>query len=261
MERDGEILLEGAFLAERARSAGLAIVDVACVPAREIWARATFAPDATASDLVRILPERELAEIAGYPFHRGVLVRARRPEAISPEQALDAGLVAALKATASPKDPGILPARSRVLVLPELVDPENLGACFRNAAALGCGAVLIGPKVPDPFSRRVLRVSMGASLSLPWARLSDDPQETFSALRARGFRTVACVLDRQAIDLRRYEAPERLALVLGNEASGLSAPWLDPCDDRLTLPMYGDTDSLNLATAAALFLYALSGRQ
>ncbi|MEN6363617.1 MAG: RNA methyltransferase [Rectinema sp.] len=246
MERDGEILLEGAFLAERARSAGLAIVDVACVPAREVWARATFAQDATASDLVRILPERELAEIAGYPFHRGVLVRARRPEAISPGQALDAG---------------ILPARSRVLVLPELVDPENLGSCFRNAAALGCGAVLIGPKVPDPFSRRVLRVSMGASLSFPWARLSDDPQETFSALRARGFRTAACVLDRQAIDLRRYEAPERLALVLGNEASGLSAPWLEPCDDRLTLPMYGDTDSLNLATAAALFLYALSGRQ
>ncbi|MFZ2780968.1 MAG: RNA methyltransferase, partial [Rectinemataceae bacterium] len=134
-------------------------------------------------------------------------------------------------------------------------------ACFRNAAALGCGAVLIGPKVPDPFSRRVLRVSMGASLSLPWARLSDDPQETFSVLRARGFRTAACVLDRQAIDLRRYEAPERLALVLGNEALGLSAPWLEPCDDRLTLPMYGDTDSLNLATAAALFLYALSGRQ
>jgi tRNA G18 (ribose-2'-O)-methylase SpoU len=143
-------------------------------------------------------------------------------------------------------------------VLPELGDPENLGSAFRNASAFGCSAIFLGPSGPDPLCRRVLRVSMGASLSLPWTRLS-GPAE-LSSLAARGYSLVACVLDAEAADLRSWPRPERLALVLGNEAFGLSPPWLEACDAGLTLAMEGGTDSLNVATAAAVFLYALSSR-
>ena len=161
---------------------------------------------------------------------------AERPRELSPEEALPCGS-----------------GKSTILVLPELIDPENLGSAFRNAAALGCDALLLGPKGPDPLSRRVLRVSMGASLSLPWARLSGS--ENMCLVARRGYEAAACVLDPDAEDLRTWSRPQRLALVLGNEAFGLSVSWLAACTYRLTLPMCGGTDSLNLATAAAIFLY------
>jgi tRNA G18 (ribose-2'-O)-methylase SpoU len=135
-------------------------------------------------------------------------------------------------------------------------DPENLGAAFRNAAALGCAALLLGPEGPDPLGRRALRVSMGSSMRLPWARLPGP--DAFTALASRGFRPVAAVLDPGAAELRDWTRPERLALVLGNEAYGLSPPWLAACRDKITLTMRGGADSLNVATAAAVFLYALT---
>jgi tRNA G18 (ribose-2'-O)-methylase SpoU len=96
---------------------------------------------------------------------------------------------------------------------------------------------------------------MGASLGLSWARLAGS--EDMGILAQRGYEAAACVLDPEAVDLRAWARPERLALVLGNEAFGLSEAWLGSCPHRITLPMSGGTDSLNLATAAAIFLYAL----
>ncbi len=232
--RDQSLLaLEGALLIERALAARLDIVTLYCVPAREAWAKELL----QSPRLPTVLPEAEISAIAGYAFHRGAYALARRPPGISASAAL-------------PERSG----RSTVLVLPEIGDPENLGSAFRNAAAFGCSALLLGPTGPDPYCRRVLRVSMGASLSLPWSRLS-GPRE-LEVLAARGYASAACVLDPEARDLRSWSRPERLALVLGNEAFGLSAAWLEACDERLTLPMLGGTDSLNVATAAAVFLYA-----
>jgi tRNA G18 (ribose-2'-O)-methylase SpoU len=235
---DGLIALEGAFLVERAVSVGLEIEALYCVPARAPWAAALAGGRIEA----KVLSEAGISEIAGYAFHRGAYALARRP----PDRSL---------AEALPEGKG----RSTILALPELSDPENLGAAFRNAAALGCSALLLGPKGPDPLCRRVLRVSMGSSLRLPWARLS-GPRD-FATLEGRSFRAAACVLDPAATDLRSWHRPQRLALVLGNEASGLSGEWLEACPDRLTLPMLGGADSLNLATAAAIFLYALAPNQ
>ena len=184
-----------------------------------------------------------MSNLAGYPFHRGILAQARRPPGLSL-----AGILASPPISEAPV--------STVLAVPELTDPENLGSSFRNAAALGCSALLLGPSGPDPLSRRVLRVSMGASLSLPWTRLG-SPRD-LHALEAGGFAIAACVLDPEAADLRTWVRPDRLALVLGNEAFGLSRPWLEACGARLTLPMRGGVDSLNVATAAALFLFSLS---
>ncbi len=227
----GRIALEGALLVERGVAAGLAIEGLYCVPARAEWA-AGLGLEAT------VLPEAEIARLAGYPFHRGVLGIALRP----PEPPLESAL---------PEGSGA----SIVLVLPEIGDPENLGAAFRSAAALEASAVILGPGGPDPLSRRVLRVSMGASLGLPWARLGGP--EDLSLLSRAGYELAACILDPGAADVRGYRRPERLALILGNEAFGLSDPWLSACGPRLTLEMAGGTDSLNVSTAAAIFLYEL----
>jgi tRNA G18 (ribose-2'-O)-methylase SpoU len=234
-DREGFIVLEGAFLVERALAAGLELEELYCVPNREAWARALVA--ARGSRLT-ILAEGEIAEIAGYAFHRGVYALARRPK------------------TEKFSAPSTAASGSTMLVLPETSDPENLGAAFRNAAAFGCDALLLGPSGPDPLCRRVLRVSMGASLSLPWARL-EGPSE-LEALSGSGYVSAACVLDPRAEDLRSWCRPRRLALVIGNEAQGLSPSWLGACSHRITLPMRGGADSLNAATAAAVFLYALS---
>jgi tRNA G18 (ribose-2'-O)-methylase SpoU len=108
------------------------------------------------------------------------------------------------------------------------------------------------------MSRRALRVSMGSTLSLPWARLRGP--SGLALLEEDGFLLAGCVLDPSARDIRGWEAPGRVALVLGNEAFGLSAPWRDACGAALTLEMRGRTDSLNVSTAAAIFLYELSRR-
>lgn len=242
MDGRGErIALEGAFLIERAISSGLRIEALYCVPAREAWARLALGEALEPT----ILAEGEISAIAGYPFHRGAIAYAERPAAYTASEALGS-------------DSG--PAT--ILVLPATNDPENLGSIFRSAAALGCSAILLGPTGPDPLCRRVLRVSMGASLSLPWARI-EGPHELRALAEpgigtAGGFMTAACVLDPAAQNLRDWTRPGRLALLFGNEAFGLEDPWLEACRLRLTLPMRGGMDSLNVATAAAIFLFSLS---
>ena len=234
MPSSGLIALEGAFLIERAAASGLEIESLYCVAAREAWARSVLG-----SRGPTVLSEAEISSISGYPFHRGALAFARRPRTVDLAQALPT-----------------FERRSTILVLPETGDPENLGSAFRNAAAFGCSALLLGPAGPDPLCRRVLRVSMGAALRLPWARLG-GPEE-LRTVAGYGFCATACVLDADAHDLRSWTRPERLALVLGSEALGLSEPWLSVCEARVTLPMLGGADSLNVATAAAVFLYALA---
>jgi tRNA G18 (ribose-2'-O)-methylase SpoU len=229
------IALEGAFLIERALAAGLSVDMLYCVPAREEWARGL--PGEV--PLPTVLPEREISAIAGYAFHRGAYALARRPAALEAVEAI-----------------GRAEGPSTILVLPDIGDPENLGSAFRNASAFGCSALLLGPAGPDPLCRRVLRVSMGASLRLPWARLR-GPEELDEIAR-KGYRIAGCVLSPKAVDLRAWVRPERLALLFGNEAFGLGAPWLRACDIEITVPMRGGTDSLNVATAAAVFLYALA---
>ena len=241
MGESGSITLEGSFLIERAVGSGLEIEEIVCVPARESWCH-SLGPGLGLEP--KVLAEAEISALAGYPFHRGVLARARRPPAREAGDLVDE----------ISRDSGQM--GSTILAVPELADPENLGSCFRNAAALGCSCLLLGPNGPDPLSRRSLRVSMGASLSLPWARL--EGPAGLAELDSKGFAVAACVLDPEALDVRGWARPSLLALAMGNEAYGLSSPWLEACELRLTLPMRGGVDSLNVATAAALFLFAIS---
>ncbi|MGO8694279.1 MAG: TrmH family RNA methyltransferase [Rectinemataceae bacterium] len=251
--KEDVVTLEGAFLVERAVSAALDITEIACVKAREEWVHdqcAKAGPGRT-MPAIRVLGEREMASIAGYPFHRGVLALARRPVETSAAELVERFAREAARGGGQGNR-----SSTTLLALPELRDPENLGSIFRSAAALGCDALLLGPGGPDPLSRRVLRVGMGASLSLPWARL-DGPRDLESFARL-GFGIAACVLGPDAQDVRLYARPQRLVLTLGDEAFGLSEEWRGLCDCEVTLPMLGGTDSLNVAVAAALFSYIVN---
>lgn len=190
--------------------------------------------------------EAELVrQVVGFDFHRGCVAVMARPRAPT----LDA-LVARVQAwPAGPR---------RVLVAEGLADPANLGAVIRNARALGVDLVLHG-RGADPWSRRAIRAAMGHGFSLPVVGC-DDLSTTVAALRRAlgpGARTVAAVVQPGAVPLPSYRAPERLLLLVGNEGAGLSAPLRALADDAVTIPLADGVDSLNVAAAAAVLLWAL----
>jgi tRNA G18 (ribose-2'-O)-methylase SpoU len=146
----------------------------------------------------------------------------------------------------------------RLVILPEVTKPENLGLVVRSAAGFGLDAVLLGPRCCDPLSRRAMRVSMGAVVQARMTR-SADLAADLEALRARwGITRVAAVLDRRAERLSEFRWPRRAAVLVGNETAGLRDGWLSQCDRCVTIPMQAGVDSLNLGVAAGIFLYAMS---
>lgn len=179
-----------------------------------------------------------MTELVGFKFHRGVLGCGQR----QPTPAL---------ADVLPKS-----AESAfVLVCPAVQDPDNLGSIIRTAAAMGATAILLGGDCADPFSRRVLRVSMGSSLFIPLRESPDLIGDVVALREQHGFEVLATVLDKKATPLDQLSRPQRLALVLGSEGHGLDARWLQLCPQQITLPMRAGIDSLNVSIAAAVFLY------
>ena len=142
-----------------------------------------------------------------------------------------------------------------LVVCPTLNNPENLGAIIRIGDVFGAAAVLIGGPCPDPFSRRVLRVSMGTSLQLP-VIVSDGPGGGGGTTPdGMGAELVATVVDPSAEPLDSARRPDRLALFFGSEGEGLAAEWIDRCDRRVTIPMRPGAESLNVAVAAGVVLH------
>jgi tRNA G18 (ribose-2'-O)-methylase SpoU len=177
-------------------------------------------------------------QVTGYAVHRGVLAAMLRP------------------ALPSPAD--VLAGARRVLVLEDIVDHTNVGAMFRGAAGIGADAVLIGPRCADPLYRRSVRVSMGTVFQVPWTRLPEWPAAG-EVLHAAGFHLAALALADDAVSLDDFAAqpPERVALMLGAEGDGLSRRALQAADTIVTIPMRGGVDSLNVAAAAAVAMWAL----
>jgi tRNA G18 (ribose-2'-O)-methylase SpoU len=177
-----------------------------------------------------------LDTIVGFHVHRGCLAIGERPTAAE------------------------VPADARgIVVLEDLVDVDNLGALARNAAAFGAGALVLSPRCADPFYRKAIRVSLGGVFELPVVRLARWP-EGLDDLRAQGFSLVAAVVAPDATPLPRFVPPPRWALLLGSEGPGLSPGAIARCDHRVTIPMSTSpgADSLNVATAGAVLLYALA---
>jgi tRNA G18 (ribose-2'-O)-methylase SpoU len=181
--------------------------------------------------------------IAGFHVHRGCLAIGERPAS------------------------ALLPPGARAVVVAEdLTDVDNLGALVRHAAAFGADALMLSPRAADPFYRKAVRVSLGAVFSIPIVRARRWPDE-LAALRGDGLSLVAAVVDPDATPLAAFRPPGRFALVLGAEGPGLSAAARRVCDHHVTIPMAprpmaarpmsAGADSLNVATAGAIFLYAL----
>jgi len=182
-----------------------------------------------------------LESLTGFNLHRGALASMHRPPLASVEDT-----VAGAK---------------RILVLEDIVDHTNVGAIFRSVAGLGADAVLITPRCADPYYRRSVRVSMGTVLQVPWTRLPEWP-EGADILKQLGFELAALALAPDAVDLQDFaaSAPERVALLLGTEGDGLSRAALSAADTVVTIPMLHGVDSLNVASASAVALYALTAR-
>ncbi|MBW8871757.1 MAG: TrmH family RNA methyltransferase, partial [Leifsonia sp.] len=148
-----------------------------------------------------------------------------------------------------------------VVVLEDIVDHTNVGAIFRAVAGLGADAVLVTPRCADPLYRRSVRVSMGTVLQVPWTRLPEW-DAAVPLLHDAGFDIAALALADDAVTLDAYSAhpPERVALVFGAEGDGLSRRALAAADTVVTIPMLHGVDSLNVASASAVALWALRAR-
>jgi tRNA G18 (ribose-2'-O)-methylase SpoU len=183
-----------------------------------------------------------LQSLTGFDLHRGALAAMHRP---------------ALRPVAE-----LLRDARRVVVLEDIVDHTNVGAIFRSAAGLGADAVLVTPRCADPLYRRSVRVSMGTVLQVPWTRLPEWPLGA-EQLREAGFHIAALALSDEAVELDTFadDPPERVAIVLGAEGDGLSTAALNAADTVVTIPMLHNVDSLNVASASAVALYALRLRR
>ena len=183
-----------------------------------------------------------LNAVAGFNVHRGALAAMARPALATVDD-----LLASLPQGAC-----------RVVLLEDIVDHTNVGAIFRSVAGLGADAVLITPRCADPLYRRSVRVSMGTVLQVPWTRLPEW-DEAVPLLHDAGFHLAALALADNAVSLDDFaiDPPERLAIVLGAEGDGLSRQALAVADTVVTIPMLHGVDSLNVASASAVALYAL----
>jgi tRNA G18 (ribose-2'-O)-methylase SpoU len=188
------------------------------------------------------VPHALLDLLVGFNFHQGVLASGERGPWPWPDLS---GLAAR-----SGKS-------STLVVCPRLDNPENLGALIRLGDVFGIDAIVVGPRCPDPLSRRVLRVSMGTALRLPLIVADDLEHEIAKLVSTRDFTTVATVVasDAQAEPLATFRRPDRLALVFGSESAGLEPGWVARCDRRLTIPMRPGAESLNVAVAAGIILH------
>lgn len=182
-----------------------------------------------------------LSQITGFKLARGVLCAMRRRKLPQMEE--------------------LCRNARRIAVLENVVNPANVGAVFRSAAALGIDAVLLTKGCSDPLYRRAARVGMGTVFQVPWTFLPGDdwPDNTMAKLRDMGYRTAAMALKEDSLppDAEELHRIEKLAIVLGTEGEGLAADTIADCDYTVCIPMAHGVDSLNVAAASAVAFWEL----
>ena len=236
---------KGMFIAESPKVIDRAL-DAGCIPvsclmqrehiegqARDIIARCGDIPVYTSGFDI-------LTKLTGFQLTRGVLCAMYRPPLRTVEE--------------------VCAGAKRIAVLENIMNPTNLGAIFRSAAALNMDAVLLTPGCTDPLYRRCVRVSMGTVFQIPWAHITEAwPEPAMSKLRAMGFKTAAMALrdNSVSIDDPALMAEEKLAIVLGTEGDGLADTTIADCDYTVKIPMSHGVDSLNVAAASAVAFWQL----
>ena len=173
---------------------------------------------------------------------------------------LTRGMLCAMKRKALPDAKEICKDKSRIVILDKVMNPTNVGAIIRSAAALGMDAVLLTPGCSDPLYRRAARVSMGTVFQIEWTFLQND---SFDEIKALGFKTVAMALKDNSLSIndRRLAEEKKLAVIMGTEGDGLSDITISDCDFTVKIPMYHGVDSLNVAAASAVAFYQLSNNR
>lgn len=242
---------QGLFIAESPKVIDRAL-DAGYVPVSLLLERKHIAGQASGviarcGDVSVFTAETEvLTELTGFRLTRGVLCAMRRPPLPSVE--------------------AVCAGARRITILENIMNPTNVGAIFRSAAALGIDAVLLTPACSDPLYRRAARVSMGTVFQVPWTYLGSDcaewPHPGLERLRALGFRTAAMALSDNAVSIAdpQLMAEEKLAIVLGTEGDGLAAGTIADCDYTVRIPMSHGVDSLNVAAASAVAFWQLGLR-
>ena len=169
---------------------------------------------------------------------------------------LTRGMLCAMKRKPLPDVKKLCENKSRIVVLDRVMNPTNVGAIIRSAAALGMDAVLLTPGCSDPLYRRAARVSMGTVFQIDWTFLTDDSLDEIKTL---GYKTVAMALkdNSLSVDDPRLTAEKKLAVIMGTEGDGLSDNTIADCDFTVKIPMYHGVDSLNVAAASAVAFYQL----
>ena len=238
---------KGMFIAESPKVIGRAL-DAGCVPVsflvernhinaevEEVISRCGDIPVCTA-------PLDVLTQLTGFQLTRGMLCAMRRPALKTVEE--------------------VLAGARRIAILENIMNPTNVGAIFRSAAALGMDAVLLTPACSNPLYRRSARVSMGTVFQVPWTYLPQWPQPAMDQLRQMGFKTAAMALSDDSVTIEDPQllAEEKLAVVLGTEGDGLAETTISECDYTVRIPMYPGVDSLNVAAASAVAFWQLRSR-
>ena len=244
---------KGMFIAESPKVIMRAL-DAGCVPVSVLMEKRQLETEGEALEAIRMcsctnkefpvyVAEFEvLAKLTGFKLTRGMLCAMYRPKLRTPQE--------------------ICRDARRIAVLENVVNPTNVGAIFRSAAALNMDAVLLTPACSDPLYRRAIRVSMGTVFQIPWTYIGEkavDLPNDMGQLRQMGFQTVAMALreDSLGIDDKRLHAVDKLAILLGTEGEGLADETLAQCDYTVRIPMSHGVDSLNVAAASAVAFYEL----
>ena len=239
---------KGMFIAESPKVIDRAL-NAGCRPVSLLMERKDI--DGSAAEIIARCPnipvytaDRDvLAQLTGYHLTRGVLCAMFRPQLPSVED--------------------VLRDAQRVAVLENVMNPTNVGAIFRSAAALGMDAVLLTPGCSDPLYRRSARVSMGTVFQIPWtfigSEISHWPEPGMNTLQQLGFKTAAMALreDSLSVDDPALAQVDKLAIILGSEGDGLTEATIADCDYTVRIPMYHGVDSLNVAAASAVAFWEL----
>lgn len=236
--KPGIFIAESPRVIERALDAGCEPISCLCErrhiegAAEDILSRCGEIPVYTAEYEV-------LTKLTGFALTRGMLCAMYRPKLPTVQE--------------------VCQNAHRIAVLEDIVNPTNIGAIFRSAAALQMDAVLLTPACSDPLYRRAIHVSMGTVFQIPWTYLDQDGLDS---IRKMGFKTAAMALrdDSVSIDDPALEKEEKLAIVLGTEGDGLASSTIEGCDYTVRIPMACGVDSLNVAAASAVAFWQLRRR-
>lgn len=242
---------KGIFIAESPKVIERAL-DAGCVPISFLVERKHI--EGQAAPILRRCPDipvytaefHVLTNLTGFALTRGMLCAMHRPKVPSVKE--------------------ICSGARRIAVLENVMNPTNVGAIFRSAAALNMDAVLLTPGCSNPLYRRAIRVSMGTVFQIPWTFFDDDtpwPGAGVSLLHALGFKTAAMALTDHSIgiDDPLLAKEDRLAIVLGTEGDGLSCDTIADCHYTVRIPMSHGVDSLNVAAASAVAFWQLGHRK